>query len=222
MSERSRRGAGLTIGLDLGSKHSQAVVVDERGEVVYEFRVRMRRRDLERRLGEYAEAVVIVEASGSSPWVSRHLEELGLEVVVSNPRKVRTIAHGEMKTDRHDAEHLARLGRADRKLLYPIQHRGQQARRDLVLLQSRDGLVRARVQLVNQVRGFARSLGKRLPSASTGALARRMHEQGKADLFPGLEVLLGVIQRLTAEIRSGIRRRSCSGRWMSQRLTGHS
>lgn len=63
--------------------------------------------------------------------VSRILEELGHEVLVGNPRKLRMIWHSHEKSDDRDAEMLARIGRLDPELLYPIHHRGPQAQADL-------------------------------------------------------------------------------------------
>ena len=70
--------------------------------------------------------------------------------MVANPRKVRLIAQSDLKTDSFDAELLARLGRFDLKLLSPIRHRGEQTQQDLALIRARDGLVRARTQLINR------------------------------------------------------------------------
>ena len=47
---------------------------------------------------------------------------------------------------------LARLGRADPKLLSPIRHRSEATQRALVRLKVREALVRSRVNLVNSVR----------------------------------------------------------------------
>ena len=87
-----------------------------------------------------------------SPWLSRMLSELGHDVIVANPRQVALIARSQRKTDRSDAEHLARLGRFDPRLLFPIRHRGATAQADLQVLRSRDALVRARTALINHVR----------------------------------------------------------------------
>jgi transposase len=129
--------------------------------------------------------------------VARH----GHEGIVANPRRVRLIAENDSKSDGFDAELLARLGRTDPRLLSPIVHRGEQAQRDLVLLRARDGFVRARTQLINQVRGFAKSLGSRLPGSSAPAFSRRVRAVGSMDLFPGLGMMLDMIDRLTEEIR---------------------
>jgi len=55
-----------------------------------------------------------MEAGAHSPWISRYLERLGWEVIVSNPRKVRAIYQHERKSDQRDALMLARIGRMDR------------------------------------------------------------------------------------------------------------
>ena len=45
------------------------------------------------------------------PWVRRLLKEMGHDVLVVNPRKIRLIAESTLKCDRLDAEILARLSR---------------------------------------------------------------------------------------------------------------
>jgi transposase len=156
---------------------------------------------LSSRLASYAPSRVILEVGTHSPWVSRTVSRLGHEAVVANPRRVRLIAENDAKSDGVDAELLARLGRVDPALLKPIAHRGLQAQRDRILIQTRDGFVRARTQLVNQVRGFAKALGTRLPASSTEAFPKRVRATAPMDLFPGLELLLETIERLTATIR---------------------
>ena len=63
-----------------------------------------------------------------SPWISRLLKELGHEVIVANARMVALIPSNPKKRDPVDAEALARLGRVDPKLLYPIEHRSKRRR----------------------------------------------------------------------------------------------
>jgi len=63
---------------------------------------------------------IVLEAGGSSPWVSRLLGELGHEVTVCSPRRVRLIAESTLKNDKVDAEVLARLLRMDPGFLKPI------------------------------------------------------------------------------------------------------
>jgi transposase len=202
MSKRNTADERLTMGLDLGDKRSEACVVDGSGEVVETFGVRTTQPTLDRALSRFASARVVIEVGTNSPWVSRLAARHGHEVIVANPRRVRLIAENDSKSDRFDAELLARLGRLDPALLSPIVHRGEEAQRDLVLIRSRDGLVRARSQLINQVRGFAKSLGTRLPSSSAEAFPRRVRGVVREDFFPGLPTMLAMVEQLTREIRA--------------------
>lgn len=201
MSKRITADGGLTIGLDLGDRFTEGRVLDATGEVVEAFRVRTAEPALSSRLASIPASRVVLEVGTHSPWVSRVVVRAGHEAIVANPRRVRLIAENDSKSDGVDAELLARLGRVDPSLLKPIVHRGEQAQRDRILIQTRDGFVRARTQLVNQVRGFAKALGTRVPSSSTEAFPKRVRATTSMDLFPGLETLLDTIEQLTATIR---------------------
>jgi transposase len=100
--------------------------------------------------------------------VSELLTECGHEVVVANPRRMESISKNRRKHDRGDARALARLVRADPELLYPIRHRGPQARRDLMWLRARHALVEARTGLINCGRGLVKSMGARVSSGNFG------------------------------------------------------
>ena len=60
-------------------------------------------------VGLSAACRVAIEAGTHSRWASRLLEQLGHEVLVANPRKLRLIYGNPRKADEADAEHLARL-----------------------------------------------------------------------------------------------------------------
>jgi len=126
----------VTVGLDLGDRYSRYCAIDEAGKLVGEGRVRTEV-DALRGCFSGEPARVVLEVGTHSPWVSRTLEELGHEVIVANPRRLRFIWNESVKTDRKDAEQLARVGRMDPELLQPIQHRGQEAQMDLAILRSR-------------------------------------------------------------------------------------
>jgi transposase len=55
-------------------------------------------------------APVILEVGSQRPWLSRALTAAGCDVIVANARRVRLIAEHDAKSDRLDAELLARLG----------------------------------------------------------------------------------------------------------------
>jgi transposase len=98
----------VTVGLDISDTYSSLCFVDGDEQVLEEGRVRTTKAGLTRRFST-ARCRVVLEVGTHSPWVSRLLAELGHEVIVANPRKVRLIAESDRKHDRADAEQLARL-----------------------------------------------------------------------------------------------------------------
>jgi transposase len=190
----------VTIGLDVSDRYSRVCVLDARGRVEREDRLRTMPEGVRAWFAGYAQARVVLEVGPHSPWLSRLLKAQGHEVVVANPRRVRLIAEAERKSDRIDAETLARLGRMDPKLLRPIEHRGEEAQKDLALLRVRDAQVRSRTKLIQCARGLAKSFGARLPASSAPSFAKRVREGGLEALFPGLEALLDQCDALTASI----------------------
>jgi transposase len=126
MKQKEKR---ITIGLDLGERRHRFCALNQRGEVVEEGSLANDRSALARLTAGYRGALAVMEAGAHSPWVSRYLEELGFEVIVSNP------------------------------VLYPVRHGSEEAQQDLLRIKLRDSLVRARVALINSVRFSLKSLG---------------------------------------------------------------
>jgi Transposase len=102
MKEQSNRSE-FTIGLDLGERRQRFCALNGKGEVVEEATLGNDRVSLGRLSARSRGAVAVMEAGAHSPWISRYLERLGWEVIVSNPRKVRAIYQHERKSDRRDA-----------------------------------------------------------------------------------------------------------------------
>jgi transposase len=192
--------AQVTVGLDLGDRHIQVCVLDEAGEVIEEGRVATKPAALRRRFSGADPLRMVLEAGTHSPWVSRLLAELGHEVIVANPRKLRLIYQNDSKSDRVDAEYLARVGRLDPALLSPLTHRGADTQADLALLRSRNALVRARTRLISHARGTTKSLGARLPACSSATFVRKVEPCVPAELAPALAPVLAVIAMLSDEI----------------------
>jgi transposase len=191
----------MTIGMDLGDRYSQLCVVDADGAIVEEGQVRTEESKLRASFGSRARARVVMEAGTHSPWVSRLLEGLGHEVVVANPRQLRLISRSDRKSDRHDAQALARLGRLDPALLRPIRHRSAETLADREMLRARDALVRARTQLVNHVRSAVKVAGARLPASGTSAFVKKVSPAIPARLRPALEPVLAMISALNEALR---------------------
>ncbi len=139
-----------------------------------------------------------------SPWTSRFLESLGHRVLVANPRKVRAIYQNNRKSDRKDAEMLARIARSDESLLHPVKHVSEDMQRDLLQIKLRDNLVRQRVDIISSVRFTLKGLGVRLPSPSSECFARKARiklESEHPDLLALVEASLCVLDTMTEQIR---------------------
>lgn len=207
MGEDSTNQQRMTVGLDLGDKYSYLCVLDtDSGEMIEEGRLRTTPDDLRRRFDSVEQMTVAIEVGTHSNWVDRMLQECGHEVLVANPRKTRLIYGDERKTDKLDAQKLARLARVDPELLYPIEHRGEDSQLHLALVHSRDALIRSRTQLINHVRGTVKSFGERLPGCSADSFHKKVADQLPDELAEALEDVVEIIGSLTEKIRGYDRR----------------
>jgi transposase len=191
---------GMTIGVDVSDRWCHVCVLDEWGEVVEETRLATKPGVLGRYFGAQARARVVLEVGPHSPWISRLIAAGGHEVIVANPRKLRLIYENDQKSDRVDAEYLARVGRMDPKLLAPVVHRGLTAQADLALIRSRTALVEARTALVNHARSTVKAVGGRLPKCSTRSFHRKVEEHVPEELHAALLPVVDAIAGLTAQI----------------------
>jgi transposase len=193
---------GTTIGMDLGDKTHEVCVLDEAGTVIIRKQIANTKVAVVKFFTPYAGALVAMETGTHSPWIAREVEALGSEVLVGNARKLRAIWTAKDKSDVHDAEMLARIARLDRKLLYPVHHRGEAAQQDLAVLKARDIVVAARSDLVNHVRSAVKASGHRIRKCSTDSFAGRAREDVPAGLMPALLPVIEEIESLTARIRA--------------------
>lgn len=208
MREDTNPPPTTVIGLDLGSRRSHVCVLERaEGRVLERFEVPTTPDGLRARFLGRARGLVVLEASGPSPWASRLLRGLGHDVHVANTRQLALIAESQRKTDRHDAEMLARLGRSELDLLgRGVVHRDEAQQIDLELLKARDALVRVRTALINHVRGTLKSLGYTLPGGTVETFARRARPVVPPALTATLEPVLQQIETLTTTIRAYDRR----------------
>jgi transposase len=203
MSNGSREQMKMTAGLDLGDKYSYLCLIDtESGEVIEEGRLRTTPKDLRRRFEPEQQPMrIAIEVGTHSPWVSRILQECGHKVLVANARKVRLIYANKRKTDKLDAEKLARLARADPELLYPVVHRSEDSQAHLALIHSREALVRSRTQLINHLRGTVKSFGYRLPKCSATSFHKKVRDQLPSEFVEPLGPIVETIGLLTEKIK---------------------
>jgi transposase len=193
---------GLTLGLDVGDRNSFYCVLNEEAEVEERNKCRTTEDELRAVFGKFpAGTRVALEASTHSAWISRLLEEIGLDVLVGQPRKMPQIYKSVKKNDRVDAEKLARLARLDPNDMGPIHHRSAEMQMDLAVIRSRDALVTVRTKLINTVRCLVKGTGERLPTCSAESFAKQVRalipEGARAAVGP----LVEMIENMTLQIR---------------------
>jgi len=191
----------MTIGCDLGDRRSDLCELDDRGNVLKRRKISTTRGGFAKAFEKRSPAVVVIEAGAHSPWISALLKEFGHEIIVANPRNLQLITKNKSKSDRVDAELLARLGRVDPRLLSPIRHRSQKAQVDLVTVRTRAELIGTRTTLVNHVRGVVKCHGSRLPTCSAACFGRKVRSFLPQDLCDALNPVLELIEQVTEQIK---------------------
>jgi len=166
------------------------VAIAENGEVRSAGRVATRLPALELFAGSLVEGdVVALEATSGTDRIVSVLQEHGIQVVVANTRKLKSITEAKAKTDRLDARTLAKLlvsGLLDE--VWTPDERTRALRR---LTNRRERIVRARTRAKNEAHGvLARNLCERPPV--TDAFGK-----GGREWLAGLE--LPVDERLTLD-----------------------
>lgn len=197
----ARKNTKTTIGLDLGDKRHTYCALDARGEVIKQGSMANERGQLEAMARLYLGATVVMEAGSHSPWVSRFLKGLGMNVVVANPRKVRAIYQSERKSDERDAMMLARIGRMDTRLLYPVEHGTEESQQDMLAIKLRDTLVRSRVGLINSIRFTLKSLGHAVSNPSSQRFHKTVREEAPPECHAVIEPMVKALESITERIK---------------------
>ena len=152
--------------------------------------------------GKCADWPVVFETGSHSRWMKREVESLGMKAIVANPSRLRMVTESNTKNDRNDARELARFALADVELLHPVRLRGERCQQVLRLMKARDMLVKVRTMHVNELRGFAKSMGFRLPSCPAG----RMHALDKSGWPDDFEAvawpMMDVLETVDLKIRA--------------------
>ena len=189
-----------TIGMDMGDRKHRICILDHTGEVTSRNSVSNTAVALRKCFKNLEPALFAIEAGTQSAWVSRVLEEMGHEVLVGNPRKLRAIWSSNEKCDDRDAEMLARIARVDPKLLYPITHRARESQLDLLSIKARDLLVKTRKMQIAHVRCVAKGFGERVSKCSTKSFYNWAREELSDELIEVLSPVLESIKELSSKI----------------------
>lgn len=189
-----------TIGIDVGDRVSQFCRLSPEGEILEETRFHTNAASVEKHFAKMPPARIALEAGTQSGWMARMLKKLGHSVYVANPRDLAAVTSSKKKSDRNDAQQLARLARADLRLIKPTYVRSLESARDLIVLRTRDGLVRSRTQLVNLARSLAKIEGERLPATITKTFGLRAFAELPPPLASAMELLLRMIDFVSMAI----------------------
>jgi len=193
------------VGMDVSDKSVEIFILPKESEEGKSLKVK----NDQRSLLAFAESFerpsrvkLALETGTHSSWQAEMLRSKGIETVVANARDLRMIWGSEKKDDREDAKKLARLLRADPKLLHGVEVKGKARRDALAVLKARDCLVRCRTKLINTVRGLLKSEGvesAELKPENFGAKAERLVPQ---ELRAALKPLIGQIARMSCELKA--------------------
>ena len=152
-----------------------------------------------------------MEASGQARWFERLLAELGYELWIGDPGKIRAAATRKQKTDRRDAAHILELllsGQFE-KLRIWVPTAEQRDVRQLVMHRHR--LVQMRTRVKNQLRAVALNEGL---GRKPGLWSKKGQEQLQALPLPAWTAqrrqdnleLLGELEKRTAPLDQAVER----------------
>ena len=185
-------------GLDVSQQETQICIIDAAGAVLWTGKARSEPAALaavlRRRAPDLARAVL--ESGALSGWLCGGLVDAGLPAWCIDARS----AHGALKqrrskTDRGDAEGLARLAQTGWFKTVRLKSRASLERH--ALLAARERLVRIQRDLLNQIRGLVKPLGLVLPRTTPRRLEARV--QAWLDEVPALRPAVTAL--LTARSR---------------------
>jgi transposase len=190
-------------GLDVSQQETQICIIDAAGAVLWAGKARSEPAALavvlRRRAPDLAR--VVLESGALSGWLHGGLVGAGLPALCIDARA----AHGALKqrrskTDRGDAEGLARLAQTGWFKVVRLKSRASLERH--ALLAARERLVRIQRDLLNQIRGLVKPLGLVLPRTTPRRLAARI--EAWLDEAPGMRppiaALLAARTRIADEL----------------------
>lgn len=149
----------IYVGMDIHKNYSSVAVINQEGKTVERSRLDHRyREELTKYFNQFPpKTQVVMEATCGWGWLAELLEDLGLEVKLANPSKVKLIAESQIKTDKVDATVLAQLLRTN---FLPESYLAPQEQREARdLLRYRISLVQLRSGIKNRVHALLTRLG---------------------------------------------------------------
>jgi transposase len=190
------------VGLDVSDRSIEVCVLAmASGEVLRREKVVAEPAAVEDWAAKLPRSRIVLETGTHAPWIARALSRPRRhEVIVASAWRVSRMMQHLRKTDRRDAESLARLARGDVELLGPVYVRSERVLQHRGTLRMRDVLVRTRSSLIGTLRNVTKTDGRRIPACGAEAFPKRaaaaLAEERRAAAMP----LLVAIRHGTRQI----------------------
>ena len=191
------------VGIDLHKKFMQVALMDSGGKILQNRRVECDRKCVAKEFSKLpANARYVIESSSVWYGMYRFLRnELGLDVMLSNPLATKRIAHSKKKTDRVDAKVPADLLRGNYIAGCYVPDEKTVDERQLV--RYRDKVVRERARIKNGIHAILLQKGIKIPGQPfTPQYIRELHKIGDWRI----EKQIGTMEFLSRDITD------CDGR----------
>lgn len=145
---------------------------------------------------------VVFETGTHCRWMEKVVKSFGMKPIVANPAHMRMVTESNTKNDRNDARELARIALADVELLHPVSLRSEICQQMLRLLKARDVMISVRTKFVNQLRGFAKSMGFRLPNCSANKVYLLDKSQWPEDFETVAWPIMDILETIEIKIKA--------------------
>lgn len=192
----------LYIGMDLHKTTSSFCVKDQEGAVIRQEKVLTDRNEIRRFVRSFnAPLSLVVEPVSQWYTYADFLEELGVDVHLAHPMRVKAIASARIKTDKIDASVLCDLLRSN--LLPEAYFASREVRSWKELVRFRASLINLRTQVKNKVHAILHKHALKHPFSNLfGVAGRRWLSslQLKEPFASALKEYLSLIDYLTEQI----------------------
>lgn len=205
------------VGLDVSMKETFICIESETGKVINQGRSKTDPLLIAKYLKKFNICIekVGIESGSLSHWLVSELKKLDIPAICIDSRKMATILSVQInKTDKNDAKGIAEAMRCG--LYREVMQKSQEAIELGTFLGSRRLLVMQKVQLSNAIRGFLKSYGIRLGTATDLNFAEKVRkeiskqyalaEQGIEGLLICFEKLVDELKKLTKKVEELARR----------------
>ena len=200
------------IGLDVSLTSTAICVLDEKGKIVTEAQVASTPEALVSYMAKVPHEVAAIglEAGPLSHWLHKGMTDAGFDPVLMETRQVKgALKAMPIKTDRRDAEGIARLLRMG--WFRPVHCKSVSSQEMRALLASRKAVVNALTDIELSLRGVLRNFGLKLGQVSKGRYEARVRELvcGNTMLEAAAEPILRARAALRREL-AGLEKLVCN------------